>query len=610
MRALILCRRMPCLLVPFVFVALVLGAALPTVFPTDAASAQPTRIVTAGVDDFAFESMDVEYVLGRADDGTSTLHVTETFVALFPDFDQNRGMRRTIPTEYLGAPLRPHFVSITDENGASRPSEVDEEDGWFSMTSRADDYVHGRQVYVFTYTLENVTRYFADTDDDEFYWNVNGTSWAQPFGRVTASLTLEHGLPDALTGDMACYRGAAGDTTTCDIDIVDGAVVASATALDPRQTMTIAVGFESGTFAAFDPSPLRSVWGWLQLVVGFGLIAALVWAIVMRSRHMRDAPGRLAVIAEYLPPPGIDALESAVFLHKTAKAVPAEVLEQAVAGSIRILEGERKIFGGTKLIAELVDPSRAEGDGRMLLRALFPAGHPGEQYEFGRTDTRVSKAAQRMLADAKKALNARGLRRKVPARFWLPPGALAAVAGPLAMVFGINALEQGYFAWWVIALLALGIPLMLAVMFVLAKSPLTASGAELRDHLAGLREFIEWAEADRIRMLQSPQGAERRSVDVHDPRQMLHLYEALLPFAVVFGQEKKWAGELAVLYDVSGSPRWYVGSSTFDATSFSARIATLSASAAASSSTSSSSGGSSGGGSAGGGGGGGGGGGV
>ena len=31
------------------------------------------------------------------------------------------------------------------------------------MTSRADDYVHGAQTYVFTYTLENVTRFFEDT---------------------------------------------------------------------------------------------------------------------------------------------------------------------------------------------------------------------------------------------------------------------------------------------------------------------------------------------------------------------------------------------------------------------------------------------------------------
>jgi uncharacterized membrane protein len=108
-------------------------------------------------------------------------------------------------------------------------------------------------------------------------------------------------------------------------------------------------------------------------------------------------------------------------------------------------------------------------------------------------------------------------------------------------------------------------------------------------------------------MLQSPQGAERVPVDTTDPRVMLRLYESLLPYAVVFGQEKQWAKELAVLYGEGNSPAWYSGSSgSFNAAAFSAGIGSLSTSA----SSSSSSGGSGGGGSAGGGGGGGGGGGV
>jgi hypothetical protein len=145
------------------------------------------------------------------------------------------------------------------------------------------------------------------------------------------------------------------------------------------------------------------------------------------------------------------------------------------------------------------------------------------------------------------------------------------------------------------------------VVGLVARRPLTAKGAETRDHLKGLQVFIEWAEADRIRMLQSPRGAERAPIDVNDPRQMLRLYEVLLPYAVVFGQEKEWAQQLAVLYGADGSPGWYTGSSGFNAAAFSSGIGSLSSSASASSSTS---GGSSGGGSAGGGGGGGGGGGV
>lgn len=566
--------------------------------------AAPAR---ADVDDFAFESLDVEYQLGRAEDGTSTLTVVETFVAVFPESDQNHGMRRVIPDSYRGAPLNPHLVSITDENGTPRAEETESEDGLYSMTSRADEFVHGRQTYVFTYTLENVTRYFADTASDELYWDVNGTAWPQPFGRITARVTMPDELDAARTGAQACYVGYEGATTTCAIADVDGAVEASVQGVQPYQTMTIAIGFEPETFTEFDTSYLASPWGWLQSGVALaGLGAAVVWAAVTRARRLRDEPGRPVIIAEYTPPRGIDALESAVLLGHTTKAIPAEVLEQAVVGSIRIEEGPRKWLGGTKLKAVLVDPSLADGDGRMLLPGLFPSGMPGEEFEFGRSDTRFSTTAQKVLKAANTELAARGLRRPVPmgARAW--PIVIAIVAAALVLLFGIAALE-GFVAPLVPILLIVGAVLVvLVVAGMVSRKPLTAAGAEARDHLLGLKQFIEWAEADRIRMLQSPQGAERVPVDISDPRVKLKLYEKLLPYAVVFGQEKKWAEELAVLYGEGNSPGWYAGSSGFHAAAFSAGISNLSASA----SSSSSSGGSSGGGSAGGGGGGGGGGGV
>ena len=561
----------------------------------------------AGVDDFSFESLDVEYQLGRGDDGASTLTVVETFVALFPDIDQNRGMRRIIPDSYQGAPLHPQLVSITDETGAPRAQETESEDGFYSMTSRADGFVHGRQTYVFTYTLDNVTRFFADTDADEFYWDVNGTEWPQSFGRITARVTMPDELDAARTGAQSCYIGYQGATQPCPIGEVDGVLAASVDDVQPYQTTTIAIGFDPDTFTEFDPGYLASPWGWLQgLSALLGLGTAVVLAAVTRRRHLRDEPGRPVIIAEYTPPRGIDALESAVLLGHTTKAIPAEVLEQAVVGSIRIEEGPPKWFGGTKLKAVLVDPSLADGDGRMLLPGLFPTGTPGEEFEFGRTDTRFSTTAQKVLKAASAELSARGLRRTVPlsARAW--PVVVAIVSAVLVVLFGIGALAGFVTAWVPIVLIIGAVLVVLVVAGMVSRKPLTAAGAEARDHLLGLKQFIEWAEADRIRMLQSPQGAERVRGDISDPRVKLELYEKLLPYAVVFGQEKQWAEELAVLYGSGNSPGWYAGSSGFNAAAFSAGISNLSSSA----SSSSSSGGSSGGGSAGGGGGGGGGGGV
>jgi len=561
----------------------------------------------ADVDDFSFESLDVEYQLGRAEDGSSTLTVVETFVALFPDIDQNHGMRRSIPDTYQGAPLNPQLVSITDEDGAPRESETESEDGVFSMVSRADGFVHGRQTYVFTYTLQNVTHYFSDTGVDEFYWDVNGTAWPQSFGRITARVTMTPDVDAARTGAMACYVGSQGSAATCPISDSDGAVEASATDVGPYQTLTIAIGFAQGTFTPFDSTYFGSPWGWLQSIVAvLGLGGSFVAALIARRRFLRDAPGRSVIIAEYTPPRSLDALQSAVLLGYTTKAIPAEVLEQAIVGSIRIEEGSRKMWGGTRLKAVLQDPSLADADGQMLLPGLFPSGVPGEEFEFGGTDTRFSKTAQAVLKAAADDLKARGFRRVVPtgAKAW--PLAIAWLSAALVIVLGVAALVSFVDPAVPLVLLFGGIALAITITILVARDPLTSAGAEARDHLLGLKQFIEWAEADRIRMLQSPQGAERVPVDLTDPTVKLKLYETLLPYAVVFGQEKKWAEELAVLYGDRGNPGWYVGSSGFNAAAFSSGISHLSASA----SSSSSSGGSSGGGSAGGGGGGGGGGGV
>ncbi|HCU77103.1 MAG TPA: DUF2207 domain-containing protein, partial [Microbacterium sp.] len=93
------------------------------------------------------------------------------------------------------------------------------------------------------------------------------------------------------------------------------------------------MAFDADTFASFDSSYVASPFGWLQALAFLGVIGSFVWAIVFRTRMLRDEPGRPTIIAEFNPPPRIDALESAVLLGKTTKAIPAEVLEQAVVGS-------------------------------------------------------------------------------------------------------------------------------------------------------------------------------------------------------------------------------------------------------------------------------------
>lgn len=98
-------------------------------------------------------------------------------------------------------------------------------------------------------------------------------------------------------------------------------------------------------------------------------------------------------------------------------------------------------------------------------------------------------------------------------------------------------------------------------------------------------------------------------VAVGDPREMLNLTERLLPWAVLFGDEKEWLAELGRFYEQTGqSPTWYAGQTAFNVAVLSQVVSGISSSTTIASS--SSSGGTGGGGFSGGGGGGGGGGGV
>lgn len=112
-------------------------------------------------------------------------------------------------------------------------------------------------------------------------------------------------------------------------------------------------------------------------------------------------------------------------------------------------------------------------------------------------------------------------------------------------------------------------------------------------------------------MLQSPEGAEKTQVDTADPKKLVRLYERVLPYAVLFGQEKEWNKQLGSHYQSTGQqPDWYTGASlaAFNAASFSSAMTSLTTSINSTGTSYSSSGGSSGGGFSGGGGGGGGGG--
>ncbi len=580
----------------------------------------------ADVNDFTIESFDAEYELGRDDDGRSTLRTVERIVAVFPDFDQNRGLIRDIPRLYDGHETDIRVESVTDEYGVERDFETERYGDFLAVTMAVPEggFVHGAQTYVITYTQRDVARLFEDTGSDEFYWDVNGTDWAQPFGRVSARVTLAEELVPALTGQAACYRGPFGVGTRCELLEEGGAFTVEELDLLPYENVTFAIGFAPGTFSAapvpfLERVPLLLYGGWAALAGALGLTVATAW------RGLRGAKTGRAIIAQYEPPERMSAALAAELVRKRGTAMTATLLDLAVRRRIRLLHDEAsdmygaQAWDGRDLLpieqsvwSRLFGSSRTTFTGDGALDSAAPA--PGKTLWFDRTSTRLGDAAAALRGQAKTEATKHGFVKKAPG------GAFALVALLFVAALGLfvlHAIVRGDFAMMTV-LLAVGINLLVWLLIglgaaLLAIRPRTHAGALAHDHLMGLREYIRLAEADRIRMLQSASGAE---VDEH---RIVQVYERLLPYAVIFGLEKEWQSELAKYYRES-TPDWVSGSGT--STSFAQALSisalgsavssspvtrTSSSGSGSGSSFSSSSGGSSGGGFSGGGGGGGGG---
>ncbi|MFP7761351.1 DUF2207 domain-containing protein [Marisediminicola sp. LYQ85] len=588
------------------FVALLTGGGAASA-PASASS------LRADVDDFTFSSFDAVYELSADDEGRSQLRVTETIVAEFPDFDQNRGIFRVIPDRYDGHPIDLEIVSVTDESG--EPREVESEDGG-EVTIAGDDFVRGQQTYVITWEARNVTRFADDTGVDEFYWDVNGVDWAQPFDSVSATVVVDPELVDSLTGDIAAIAGETGATlsnanitsdSSAVVEATDDGLVASATDLDPEETLTIAIAFEPETFVPRDNSFGAAPWPTISLVAMIVALAAAVWALVLRRTMLADAPGRGTIVAEYLPPKDASVAVAALVLHKQSVATTAQILDLAVTGHVRIVDESTSSKPRYRL--DYLTDEGATPDQREALHALFGATlTPGENRSLKKANEksakRFTKLAERVKKDAATDDTLKRVSHALPGIAFT----VALVAGLVSAVFAAVSLGGAFGGGVPILFLLASAAAIVVALTAVAKVPLGARGVRVRDHLLGLKTYIDLAEAERLRFLQSPEGAERARVSVDDPAEVVRLHEKLLPYAVLFGVEKKWAAELGRFYEQNGTePGWYSGSTTFNAAVFASTISSVSTSV---SSYSSPSGGTGGGISAGGGGGGGGGGGV
>ena len=542
--------------------------------------------------------------MGRDGENRSTLAATWRITANFPP-NQNRGIAPIFVKKYDSHPTNFLLQSVTDEQGKTLEYNWNGDE---LRIGKKDVYVQGEKTYVIKFTQRDVTKHYDNTGRDEFYWDVIGNEWRVPMENVRVSVKLDESLQAARAGEAFCYVGAHGSTKRCNISGDKGEIVTNVSRLNRREGITMAVGFTSGTFTGYQETlseKLIKIWATVQTIAS-SLAVILMLLLGWRYRRLFGRYRELKPIPpEYLPPNQASVMTSAYILKNyevmaiKGSAKVAQLLDLAVRHYIKLYEVKKASFLRSaqyeiEIVKDLKELRTEESE---VIRDMFGSSmpKPGQRLNLKKLQNNLSYAARTRDDDT----NLKNLAR----------GNYALCEQTLAN----KRIVQRWALWvCVVGVLLLSPMLLLVAGIVFALSfgwSLTDEGLALRRYLAGLKMYIGVAEAERLQMLQSPEGAEKVKVNATDEKQLVKLYERVLPYAVLFGQEKKWSAQLGQYYEQVGEqPDWYSGQGAFNAAAFAAGMNSLSSVASSASDYSSTSGGSTGGGFAGGGGGGGGGG--
>jgi uncharacterized membrane protein YgcG len=399
-------------------------------------------------------------------------------------------------------------------------------------------------------------------------------------------------------GRVDCDQSASGNVVS----------FVSRRALRAGENLTFGLMFEPGTFTVPEQQASHA-----PFVAGIGSAAAALVALVFCGRAYRKKISKAKkrnqqfLVPEYLPPRGVSVGGAAYIYdtHSQAKSVTAQLLDLAIRGKIRLIETPKKgLFKGKQkdYSYQVLDESGLHDDEVQLLTALnFGKAAPrvGDAVELTQAQSNLSFKQALLVQNRQEAL------LKLPRTNYnnlahggfMQPKESKLALGLIGTGIGVNVvggavvaaaialahenLQEIALFGGVVAALAAMIGMGVAIIVLGARSVgyenLTDKGYRMRHYLLGLEEYIKFAEADRIKFLQGPKTAEK--IDTSDSAAMVKLCEKLLPYAVIFGQEKQWAKTLQVYYDnLHQAPVWYQGTGVFQGAMLASAIGGLSSS--------------------------------
>jgi len=505
--------------------------------------------------------------------------------------EDKHGIFRDIPlTNSKGEKIDLEVLSVQDSAGLDYQYSKSKSSGVLNIKiGDPNTLITGKHNYIINYKLIGAISYLEAID--EIYWNVTGNDWKVIIEKASAKVML----PDSVTPKQKdCYLGSSGDTTKC---IMIGESFTTSKELGIGEGLTVAVGFAKGVVAELHAKedPL-----WLKTVKKFWplLVPIIVFLIMFKRwyKNGRDPKMSDTIITEY-DANGLTPLEASTILKQKieTKSFSAELIYLAINGYIKISESQEKILGifsskdYTLTLLKDFSDIRNEFD-RKLLKSVFDNSSVGDTVSIADLKDKFYKDIPEISKSIRNSMITNGYYTN------LPDITSSIVIGLFMfifiMVFGsaMGTTIGTPILLTFICLLSTGIIFLVFAKLMPAKS---IEGMKKMNHLLGLKKYIEVAEKDRINFHNAPEKKPE-------------IFEKLLPFAMIFGLEKKWAEEFANIYTTP--PSWYSSTTPFSTRAFASSLGSFGSMTSNAMVSSPSSSGSGGGGFSGGGGGGGGGG--
>lgn len=554
----------------------------------------PINNAVASAQDFYFKDFTADYYLTKLEDGTSKLHVKEVLTAVFPDTNQNHGITRTIPYTNQDGKNR----TIANEGALNltalrngEPENINKivaDDGYYVVyLGNASEYVHGEQVYTLEYDyVDVITEFTLDGENvsgmegaekafQELYWDTNGTGWSQKFYKVTANLHVSEEVHVNMDDMAWCYVGRYGvkGSDRCTIVSIDDGFSFTADNLAAGENLTFATEFEPGTFkVVLEKSYILFVMFGVEILL-IGIAATLkILKWQKKAKPQYDLYNATFVAPQYQPPEDKNvhvAEGEQIYLKKTRTSYVATLLELVVGKKTKIQKVEDQKRYNWQVCLE-VEPNELSGPQREMMNILYGESgvKKGELIPIKKhKPTRyLADCAKDYKSDAVKSLERGGylLENKSKSNasnllgiiilIMFSPVIVAVTIGILEGMMEDSGLLSGnavivgveFMPLVMMAVLAVGI-IIVAMLGSKTKKyeRYTETGLKLVRYLEGLELYIKMAEVDRLKFLQSVEGADISNEGI------VKLYEKLLPWASLFGLEESWMKELAKYYKIA-----------------------------------------------------------